>query len=280
MCEECELIIIIGFIEKQSNFVIRVDQKELKELYVEELALQKRIQGYFKEHPKKNPGRVEKVVLLVLYRIFANVHSAWILTSAAHKSGKVSFFQLPIGILLRCAFTDCLFALYIQRVDNKRAVEEFDLRTFEYANSLLERKEVYRDQVNSLGMGEDDDLIDNLWELSLEDNFLHLLTFDESKKELTVTKKSKWQMKDAGFSNLKSVGTKEQKDFLLQQDGLEELATRLFHYYKYFSQYEHFSENGQGDILASSEENGNDNIHFPSAIRALSAGVEEVIRAI
>ena len=115
---------------------------------------------------------------------------------------------------------------------------------------------------------------------SLEDNFLHLLTFDENKKELTVTKKSKEQMKDAGFSKLKSVGTKEQKDFLLQQDGLEELAIRLFHYYKYFSQYEHFSENGQGDILASSEENGNDNIHFPSAVRALSAGVEELIRAI
>lgn len=257
-----------------------MDLKDHKELYAEELALLKQIQGYLAEHPKKIPGRVEKVALLVLYRIFANVHSAWMLTSAAYKTGKVSFFQLPIGILLRCAFTDCLFALYIQRVDNKRAVEELDLRTFEYANSLLERKEVYRDQVKSTWMGEDDDLIDNIWEMSMEDNFIHLLTFDENKKELAVTKRSKEQMKDAGFSKTKSAGTKEQKGFLVQQEGLEELATRLFHYYKYFSQYEHFSENGQGDILASSEENGNDNVHFPSAIRALSAGVEEVIRAI
>lgn len=53
---------------------------------------------------------------------------------------------------------------------------------------------------------------------------------------------------------------------------------RLFHYYKYFSQYEHFSENGQGDVLVSAEKNGNDNIHLPSAIRALSAGVEQVIK--
>ena len=253
---------------------------EIKELCVEELALLKQIKGFFTELQKKNPGRVENVVLFVLYRIFANIHSSWILTSVAYKAGKVSFFQLPIGILLRCAFTACLFALYIQRVNNKRAVEELDLRTFEYANSLLERKEVYRDQVKSTWMGEDNDLIDNFWEMSMEDNFIHLLTFDENKKGLAVTKRSKEQMKDAGFSKTKSVGTKEQKDFLVQQEGLEELATRLFHYYKYFSQYEHFSENGQGDILASSEENGNDNVHFPSAIHALSAGVEEVIKAI
>lgn len=255
-----------------------MERKELKELYAEELALLKRIKGYFAGHPKDNPRRVEKVVLFVLYRIFANVHSAWILTTVAYKEGKVSFFQLPIGILLRCAFTDCLFALYIQRVDEQRAAEELDLRTYEYANSLLERKEVYRDQVKSSWMDEDDDMIDNFWELALEDNFLHLLTFDEKKKELTVTKRSKEQMKEAGFIKSKSVGTKDQKDFLVQQDGLEELATHLFHYYKYFSQYEHFSENGQGDILASSQENGNDNIHFPSAIRALSAGVEELMR--
>lgn len=59
---------------------------------------------------------------------------------------------------------------------------------------------------------------------------------------------------------------------------IEVVVTRMYQYYKYFSQYEHFSENGQGDVLASAEENGNDNIHLPSAISALSAGVEEVLR--
>ena len=39
-----------------------------------------------------------------------------------------------------------------------------------------------------------------------------------------------------------------------------------------------FSENGQGDVLASSKRDGNDNIHLPSAIKALSAGVEEVMK--
>ena len=42
---------------------------------------------------------------------------------------------------MRCCFTDCLFALYIQRAGKERAYEELDLRTIEYANSMLERKE-------------------------------------------------------------------------------------------------------------------------------------------
>lgn len=196
----------------------------------------------------------------------------------ALKTGKISFFQLPIGLLLRCCYTDCLFALYIQRADVERVYEELDLRTIEYANSMLERKEVYRDQVKSTGKILDDDFIDHLWELTMEDNFLGLLTLDDNLEELTVIKQTKQQLKDEGFSRVKSVLTKDIVDFLVGIPELEMVATRLFHYYKYFSQYEHFSENGQGDVLASSEENGNDNIHLPSAIRALSAGMEEVMK--
>ena len=73
---------------------------------------------------------------------------------------------------------------------------------------------------------------------------------------------------------MKSVTTKDVANFLIRIPELEKVATRLYHYYKYFSQYEHFSENGQGDVLASLEKDGNDNIHLPSAIRALSTGVE------
>lgn len=255
----------------------KVNLTEIKELYVEELTLLKRIQRYGEEQKNENPERVEKVTLLLLYRIYSNLYSAILLTSAAYKMGKRFFFQLPIGIILRCCFTDCLFALYIQRIDKDQVSEELDLRTIEYANSLLERREVYRDQVKSTGMGFDDDFIDHMWELTMEDHFLQLLTFDESKDYLEVTKQSKLQLKDAGFSKMKSIGIKEQKDFLIKQRGLETVATRLYHYYKYFSQYEHFSENGQGDVLVSSKEEGNDNIHLPSAIRALGAGVEEIL---
>lgn len=252
---------------------------ELKELYYEELSFLKRILQYGKEQKQENLERVDKVSLLLLYRIYTNLYSATYLTATAYKRKEISFFQLPIGIILRCAFTDCLFALYVQRIDKEQAYEELDLRTIEYANSLLERQEVYRDQVKSIGTEFDDELIDHLWELTMEDNFLHVLALETNKEELKVTKQTKGQLKDAGFSKTKSIGTKEQKDFLIKQEGIGTVATRLYHYYKYFSQYEHFSENGQGDVLVLSEEDGNDNIHLPSAIRALSAGVEEVIKA-
>lgn len=111
----------------------------------------------------------------------------------------------------------------------------------------------------------------------MEDNFLGPLTLDDNLKELAVIKQSKQKMKAEGFSRVKSVMTKDVKNFLIRIPELEKVATRLFHYYKYFSQYEHFSENGQGDVLASSKKDGNDNIHLPSAIRALNAGVEIVM---
>jgi len=254
-----------------------MDLTEIKELYAEELTLLKRIQKYGKEHPQGDLDRVERVKLLLLYRIFSNLYSAFLLTMIALKRGKVSFYQLPIGLLLRCTFTDCLFAIYIQRVGKEKAHEELELRAIEYANSMLERKEVYRDQVKSTGKLFDDAFIDHMWELTMEDNFLGLMTLDDNLEDLTVVKQSKEQLKEAGFSKVKSIGTRELKDFLIGFPEIEEVVTRLYHYYKYFSQYEHFSENGQGDVLVTAEEDGNDNIHLPSAIRALSAGVEEIM---
>lgn len=251
---------------------------EIKELFVEELTLLKKIKKYGRDHLQGKQERIKKVKVLLLYRIYSNLYSSLLLTAQVLKTGKISFFQLPIGLLLRCCFTDCLFALYMQRAGKERVYEELDLRTIEYANSILERKEVYRDQVKSTGKILDDAFIDHLWELTLEDNFLGLLTLDDNQEELTVIKQSKGQLKDAGFSKQNSIKTKDIVAFLVAIPELESVAMRLYHYFRYFSQYEHFSENGQGDVLASMEKDGNDNIHLPSAIRALSVGVEEVIK--
>ena len=120
---------------------------EIKELFAEELTLLKKIQKYGKDHSPGEQERIEKVKVLLLYRIYSNLYSSLLLTAQVLKTGKISFFQLPIGLLLRCCFTDCLFAIYMQRAGKERVYEELDLRTIEYANSILERKEVYRDQV-------------------------------------------------------------------------------------------------------------------------------------
>ncbi len=142
---------------------------------------------------------------------------------------------------------------------------------------MLERKEVYIDQLKNTRQIFDGVFIDHLWELTMEDKFLGLLTLDDNLEELTIKKQSKQQLKDKGFSRVKSITTKDVANFLIRIPELEKVATRLYHYYKYFSQYEHFSESGQGDILASLEKDGNDNIHLPSAIKSLSDGVEIVM---
>lgn len=253
-------------------------KKEIKEFCTEELKLLKRIQTYRKGQSKGKPSRVNKVRMSLLFRIYSNLYSAFFLTLQALKTEKVAFFQLPIGLLLRCCYTDCLFALYIQRVDTKQAEEELDLRTIEYANSMLERKEVYRDQVRSTVADWDDELIDHFWELTMEDNFLGLLTLDDNLEDLAVKKQSKEQLKEAGFSKCKSMMTKGVLDYLIEIPDLKDVAIRMYQYWKYFSQYEHFSENGQGDVFSSSSKDGNDNIHLPSAIKALSAGVDEVMK--
>ena len=65
---------------------------EIKDLYAEELALLKRIQSYGKEQPQGELERVDKVVLLLLYRIYSNLYSALLLTVQALKKGRISFF--------------------------------------------------------------------------------------------------------------------------------------------------------------------------------------------
>lgn len=66
---------------------------EIKELYSEELALLKQIQSYGKGHPHGKLERVEKVMLLLLYRIYSNLYSSLLLTVQVLKTGKISFFQ-------------------------------------------------------------------------------------------------------------------------------------------------------------------------------------------
>ena len=73
-----------------------MDMEELKELYAEEVVLLKRIRSFVTMQPQGEPDRVEKVTLLLIFRIFSNLYSALLLTVAALKNGRLSFFQLSI----------------------------------------------------------------------------------------------------------------------------------------------------------------------------------------
>lgn len=62
--------------------------------------------------------------------------------------------------------------------------------------------------------------------MTIEDNFLEYLTFDDNLEEITMTKQSKDQ-KDAGFSRRKSIGTKEIKDYLIGIPEIEAVVSLL-----------------------------------------------------
>ena len=52
---------------------------------------------------------------------------------------------------------------------------------------------------------------------------------------------------------------------------------KLFAYYKYFSQWEHFSENGTGDILANF---GEDNIKLPMTFGHISQALDYLLKPV
>ena len=64
---------------------------ERKEMFIEELTLLKKIQKYGEEHSTGNLERIEKVKLLLLYRIYSNLYASLLLTAQALKTGKSSF---------------------------------------------------------------------------------------------------------------------------------------------------------------------------------------------
>ena len=65
---------------------------EIKELLEEELTLLKKIKKYGKDHSLGEQERIEKVKVLLLYRIYSNLYSSLLLTAQVLKTGKNSFF--------------------------------------------------------------------------------------------------------------------------------------------------------------------------------------------
>lgn len=77
-----------------------MDLIEIKELYTEAMTLLKLIRKHWTEHPYGELDRLESVEPSLLCRVFSNLYSIMILTMVAFKGGMISFYQLPIGILL------------------------------------------------------------------------------------------------------------------------------------------------------------------------------------
>ena len=66
---------------------------EIKQLFAEELTLLKKIKKYGKDLLLGEQERIEKVKVLLLYRIYSNLYSSLLLTAQVLKTERIHFFS-------------------------------------------------------------------------------------------------------------------------------------------------------------------------------------------
>lgn len=229
------------------------------------------LSGFLLLHKEKQRGEDRRIsaILNLLYRTNCNILTVMMISGWSQKHNNTVFLKLPMGVLLRTVLTDIIHAMFFSTISDAEVEKELELLRMGYANSLLERREVYKDKVRNVSPNMDDSLLDMFYNGQLEDNYLDFYDYDEN-EGLWIKKLSKKERKERGLEG-RPTATMEGKFSSLQDDPVfDELAKRAYQYYKYFSQYEHFSEEGQGDILVPF---GEDNIHFPSAMKVIEDSV-------
>lgn len=207
-----------------------------------------------------NKTHKELAVMNLVRRVECNLRAVLSLSALALKSNGSVYFKLPVGLLLRSCFSDCLMGLYLQQLSEDGVQNMLNDLSKEYTKSLFDRFEVYKDKVS---IPFDDELFQKLYIGQLKDHFLGYLELDET---FTLeNNKPIYQMWRTQAYNRHM--TKGMKDNLTTDSALSPIVNRLYSYFKYFSQYEHFSEPGYGDALADF---GDDNVSFPQALDALA----------
>lgn len=222
----------------------------------------KALQNYIKEseHTQKN-----LVLFLLARRIIINIRAIVELAGVSYKSGGSLLFKFPVGLLLRSCLIDSITGLYMKSQNDIALGHIMKKLDHDYAKALFEELEVYRDKLCSLDFA--NELIEILYTSSLEDTFLQYFDINDKRKESgDLKERSIWKVSDQNkyLPNGVSVNTdlKNMKKALTNELQFGSCAESLYAYYKYFSQWEHFSENGAGDVLADF---GEDNINMPKA---------------
>ena len=218
---------------------------------------------------KKRKTQRSLFIMNLIRRMECNVFAVILLAKFSLQRNGSVHLKLPVGLLLRNCFSDCILGLYVSKLPlNELKRYKMTLRE-EYVKSCLEMEEVYMDKIADLHLP--NDVLENLYTLQLEDTFLPYLSIDE---EWEVDQsKIPWKVKVSD----KHITIKQMKEALVTDPSLSPVACKLYAYYKYFSQYEHFSDNGHGDSLADF---GEDNVSYEKAINALEEGVELLLKKV
>lgn len=145
---------------------------------------------------------------------------------------------------------------------------------YDYVGALFNQFEVYRDNVGDDGF--DADMLEHMYTMAIEDNYLSYLEPNKEPDEVelgherdlwrvTPRKKIRTLILDKKAAN--ELNIKNIWEYLKEREKYAECANILFTYYKYFSQYEHFSESSFGDSTVPLDV---DHVNLVRAVERLS----------
>lgn len=220
----------------------------------------------------KRKGRKRCAEMSLIRRVQCNLKVVSILASLSYKKDSL-YFKFPVGLLLRSCLMDTIYALYLHDMKAKEAEEEIEVLNKDYVKSLEGRFDVYKDKVPDIGLPVEE--INSFYSLGCEDTFTQYLTYEmDGEKLKTKAVKSK-DLRTIHESWPENLTIASMVDYVKTNTKHGRVVNRLNAYYRYFSQYEHFSEQGYGDSLAPF---GDDNVSFPLAIDALEKGLRVIVK--
>lgn len=212
----------------------------------------------------------------LIYRIFRNLIGVHAMIKPSVNHGESVLLKLPVGIILRNCLMDSIIAIYISLHDEDSCNNFLSLTNRNYINALLEEYEVYRDKIPEHIEGY---MGKNMFTMAVEDRYLDELSYN-SNYEMTPQGNPLEMWRATPYKQLyegckRADGDlKALKDKVLEIDNKNSLVESLYAYYKYFSQYEHFSQRGDGDSRANF---GDDNICFEKTFQHLQHAVDALI---
>lgn len=253
------------------DYLIMQMEKEIKETIVKCAELLKTLRTKLLELKTKEERTSKDIVCLyLLFAIEKNIFSVNILLRIKYNGySEATYLKMPIGLLLRACCEYAITSTYLLQLKEEQLHQELRNRKAEYSFSLLERERVYIDNVNSVDKSFSDELASHLYELNLEDWFLDDLSITAADNDLKAIKPNKAERQDRNIGKSRQIAEMYRE---LQENN--SYVEAIYAYYKYFSQYEHFSFEGFGDAFVPFD---SDNVHIPSCIGWLNFWVMKSI---
>jgi hypothetical protein len=219
---------------------------------------------------QKNKSRKEVALYEIYRRVMVNIRAVFELSKSAYQNEGSLSMKLPVGILLRNCISDIITAFFLSQKDEKATGQLLDLWNRDYVKALFEEFEVYKDKIDFLGF--EDTVNEHIFTMAIEDTYIQHLDLNENYNQIEPGKeRMMWKTrKNADYipdMDKNDLTLKQMAQKLSSDKQVGSCAKNLYAYYKYFSQWEHFSENGAGDAQANF---GEDNINLPKVFPHIS----------